>query len=114
MEDCIFCKIIYKEIPASIVYEDEKVIAFKDINPAAPVHVLIVPKLHVANVEALDERSMECVADIHIAAQKVAKLMGIHEKGYRLITNSGAEAGQTVMHLHYHLIGGMTLGAKIY
>lgn len=114
MEDCIFCKIINKEIPSQIVYEDEKVIAFKDISPAAPIHILIVPKVHVTNVEALDEQTVSCVADVHLAAKKVAKLMGINEKGYRLITNSGEEAGQTVMHLHYHLIGGMTLGAKIY
>lgn len=114
MENCIFCKIINKEIPASIVYEDDKVIAFKDISPVAPVHVLIVPKYHVENVEALDESSVEYVAAVHLAAKKVAKLAGINEKGYRLITNSGVEAGQTVMHLHYHLIGGITLGAKIY
>lgn len=114
MEDCIFCKIINKEIPSSIVYEDDKVVAFKDINPAAPVHILIVPKVHVANVEALTPETAGCVADIHLAAKKIAKLMGINEKGYRLITNSGTEAGQTVMHLHYHLIGGITLGAKIY
>jgi len=114
MEDCIFCKIINKEIPSSIVYEDDKVLAFKDISPAAPIHILIVPKVHVANVEALDPQTVGCVADIHMASKKIAKLMGINEKGYRLITNSGTEAGQTVMHLHYHLIGGMTLGAKIY
>jgi histidine triad (HIT) family protein len=114
MYNCIFCKIINREIPSSIVYEDDKVIAFKDIEPAAPVHILIVPKFHVANVEALDEKSMEYVVAVHYAAQKVAKLMGINEKGYRLITNSGEESGQTVMHLHYHLIGGMSLGAKIY
>lgn len=114
MEDCLFCKIINKEIPSTIVYENENVIAFKDISPAAPVHVLIVPKYHVENVEALDEKSLEYVKYIHLAAKEVAKIMGINEKGYRLITNSGADAGQTVMHLHYHLIGGITLGAKIY
>ena len=108
MEDCIFCKIINKEIPSAIIYEDEKVIAFNDINPVAPVHVLIVPKFHVENVEALDGKSIEYVAAVHFAAQKIAKLMGINKKGYRLITNCGAEAGQTVMHLHYHLIGGIT------
>lgn len=113
MENCIFCKIIKKEIPSTIVYEDEKVLAFKDINPVAPVHVLIIPKLHIKNVMELDEQNAKILEDIHLAAKKIASEMGLSEKGFRLITNCGEEAGQTVFHLHYHLIGGKILGPKI-
>lgn len=113
MDNCIFCKIINKEIPSSIVYEDEKVMAFKDINPEAPVHVLIVPKQHIANVNELNEGNASIMADIHLAARKVAEKLGISESGYRLINNCGPDAGQTVYHLHYHIVGGRKLGTKI-
>lgn len=113
MDNCIFCKIIRKEIPSTIVYEDDRVLAFKDINPVAPVHVLIVPKLHMANVKDLDDNNASYLVDIHMAANKVADKLGISEKGFRLITNCGEGAGQTVFHLHYHLIGGGNLGTKI-
>lgn len=113
MEDCIFCKIINREIPATVVYEDDKVFAFNDIKPVAPVHVIIIPKEHIANVNALTEQNAGAVADIHLAAAKIAAKLGIADKGYRLINNCGADAGQTVFHLHYHLIGGVSLGAKI-
>ena len=113
MENCIFCKIIDRQIPSSIVYEDDKVLAFNDINPVAPVHVVIVPKVHIANVNDLTPENAAVVGDIHLAAQKIAAKLGIADKGYRLINNCGADAGQTVFHLHYHLIGGLKLGAKI-
>ena len=113
MENCIFCKIISKQIPSTIVYEDEKVLAFKDINPVAPVHVIIVPKNHIASVNELTAENAAVVGDIHLAAQKIAGELGVADKGYRLINNCGADAGQTVFHLHYHLIGGLKLGAKI-
>ncbi len=113
MENCIFCKIIDRQIPSTIVYEDDKVLAFNDINPAAPVHVVIIPKVHIANVNELTEENAAVLADIHLAAQTIAKKLGIADKGYRLINNCGADAGQTVFHLHYHLIGGIVLGAKI-
>lgn len=113
MENCIFCKIIAREIPSTIVYEDEKVLAFNDINPVAPIHVIIVPKAHIENVNALNEKNASAVADVHLAAKKIAEKLGISDKGYRLINNCGSDAGQTVMHLHYHLIGGKVLGAKI-
>lgn len=113
MEDCIFCKIIDKKIPATIVYEDDKVIAFNDIKPVAPVHVIIIPKAHIASVNALTEENAGAVADVHLAAAKIAAKLGIADKGYRLISNCGSDAGQTVFHLHYHLIGGVVLGAKI-
>jgi len=113
MSDCIFCKIINKEIPSTIVYEDEKVMAFKDINPVAPVHVLIVPKMHISSIKELNEENAGILADIHLAAKKIAQELGIYEKGFRLINNCGEDAGQTVFHLHYHLIGGTCLGPKI-
>ena len=113
MENCIFCKIVGKQIPAAVVYEDEKVLAFKDINPVAPVHIIIVPKEHIDSVNGLSEKNAGVMADMHLAAKKIAGDLGIADRGFRLINNCGADAGQTVFHLHYHLIGGITLGAKI-
>ncbi|MDD4494181.1 MAG: histidine triad nucleotide-binding protein [Eubacteriales bacterium] len=113
MSECLFCKIINGEIPSSKVYEDEKVYAFKDIHPVAPVHVLITPKEHIDSVNELTEDNAAVIADIHLAAKKIAAELGISDKGYRLINNCGENAGQTVMHLHYHLLGGKVLGTKI-
>ncbi len=113
MNDCVFCKIIKREISSTIVYEDEKVLAFRDVNPVAPVHILVIPKKHIANIEALNNENIGIVADIHFAIKKVAEKVGISEKGYRLISNCGKEAGQTVFHLHYHLIGGKELGTGL-
>lgn len=113
MEDCIFCKIIERKIPSTIVYEDDKVLAFNDINPVAPVHVIIIPKTHIANVNELTQDNASVMGDIHLAAKKIAEKLGVADKGYRLINNCGADAGQTVFHLHYHLIAGVKLGAKI-
>lgn len=113
MDNCIFCKIINKEIPSTIVYEDEWTLAFRDIKPVAPVHIIIVPKLHIASVNDLTEENAEAVARVHIAAKKTAEALGVAEKGYRLINNCGADAGQTVFHLHYHLIAGVSLGEKL-
>ncbi len=113
MDGCIFCKIIKGEIGSTKVYENDKVLAFKDINPVAPVHILIVPKEHIANVNELTPENAGVLADIHLAAKEIAQKLGIAEKGYRLINNCGADAGQTVFHLHYHLIGGTPLGAKL-
>src|SRR5690554_162132 len=109
MNDCLFCKIIKREIPSTIVYEDNNVLAFKDINPVAPIHILIIPKTHISSVNDLDENNKNIVGDIHLAAKKIAKQAGVSEKGYRLINNCGEGAGQTVMHLHYHLIGGVEM-----
>ncbi len=113
MGDCVFCRIIRKEIPSNTVYEDEKVYAFKDINPVAPVHILITPKQHIKSVEDLTPENAGVMADIHLAAKKIAGDTGLSESGYRLINNCGENAGQTVPHLHYHLIGGKVLGPKI-
>lgn len=105
--------IIDRKIPSTIVYEDDKVLAFNDINPVAPIHVIIIPKEHIANVNELTEENASVLGDIHLAAKKIAAKLGIADKGYRLINNCGADAGQTVFHLHYHLIGGIKMSAKI-
>ncbi len=113
MNDCIFCKIINKQIPSAAVYEDDSVYAFNDIQPAAPVHVLIVPKEHIANLNEINGENSACLVHIHMAAKKIAEELGISEKGYRLINNCGPDAGQTVFHIHYHLLGGKNLGPKL-
>ncbi len=113
MDDCIFCRIINREIPSTVVYEDDWTLAFKDIKPVAPVHVIIVPKVHIASVNDLTEDNAEAIIHVHLAAKKVAEKLGIAEKGYRLINNCGSDAGQTVFHLHYHLIGGVSLGERL-
>ena len=108
MSDCIFCKIANKEIKGDIVYEDDRVVAFNDINPHAPVHVLVIPKKHIVGVaEALDEDA-ELMGHLQLVAARLAKEKGIAE-GYRIVVNSGPLAGQSVMHLHYHLLGGRRL-----
>ncbi len=107
--DCVFCKIAKKEIPAEIVYEDEDVIAFKDVKPVAPVHVLIIPKTHIPSVNHVAMRDKTLMGELILAAQKIAREQGVDESGYRLVLNIGKDAGQTVDHLHLHLIGGSRL-----
>ena len=113
MNECVFCNIINKEIPSTIVYENDKVLAFKDISPAAEVHVLIVPKQHIINVKEINESNGSILVDIHLAANKIAQELGVSDTGFRLITNCGSGAGQTVFHLHYHLISGREVGTKL-
>lgn len=113
MNDCLFCKIVNREVPSKAVYENDKVYAFYDINPEAPVHVLIVPKQHICCHNELTADNIDIMKDIHLAANEVAKLTGISESGYRLITNCGSDSGQTVFHLHYHIVGGAPMGIKI-
>ena len=110
--DCLFCKIAAGEIPSTKVYEDDKLLAFKDINPQAPVHILIIPKEHFDSVDALDEKSAPIVGDIMLVAKKIAAEQGLKD-GYRIITNIGENGGQTVKHLHFHLIGGKKLDVKM-
>lgn len=105
----IFQKIIDREIPSEIVFENDRFIAIKDIAPVAPVHLLIIPKKHIKNISDAKEVDKELLGEVFFIAQKLASSFGI-EKGYRLITNNGSEAGQTVYHLHFHLIGGRILG----
>ena len=107
--DCLFCKIVAGEIPSQKVYEDEKVLAFKDIDPQAPFHVLIIPKEHIPSAAAIDQNNSDIVAYIFEIAARLAKEHAL-EGAYRLVTNSGADAGQTVGHLHFHMLAGRLLG----
>lgn len=104
--DCIFCKIANKEIPSAIVYEDEDVIAFNDLNPEAPVHILVIPKKHIASLSDASVEDQQLLGKIMLTIAKIAAEQGIAENGYRVVTNCGEQGGQTVMHLHFHLMGG--------
>ena len=108
MNNCIFCKIIRGEIPSSKVYENEKVLGFKDINPAAPTHILIVPKSHIDSIDSIDETNCHVLSEIFLAIKTVAAEQGLTD-GYRVVSNVGAAAGQTVEHLHFHILGGRKL-----
>ena len=110
MEDCLFCKIASGEIPSSKVYEDDAVLAFRDINPLAPKHVLIIPKTHILSVDALNEENIGAAAACLLAVPKVAAQEGLMPGGYRVVSNCGPDAGQTVPHLHFHVLGGRKLG----
>jgi histidine triad (HIT) family protein len=109
MSDCIFCKIANGEIPTNLVYEDELVAAFNDLNPIAPVHILIVPKAHIASALELDSSNSGVVAHIFEVAGKIAREQGFADDGFRLVNNCGRDGGQTVLHLHFHLLAGKTL-----
>ena len=113
MSDCIFCKIINREIPSTIVFEDDKILAFKDINPVAPVHILVIPKKHITSLVELTDEDKELIGEIYLTINKIAQEQGINEKGFRVIVNCGEDGGQEVKHLHFHLIGGKRLGTKI-
>ena len=108
MENCLFCKIIAGEIPSAKVYEDEKCYAFKDINPQAPVHILVVPKAHIASVDEITVENSEYVAKIFEAIPAIAKNAGL-TNGYRIINNCGEDGCQTVKHIHFHILGGKKL-----
>lgn len=111
MKECIFCKISKKEISSQIIYEDDLVVAFPDINPKAPVHILIVPKKHIETVDHLDPRDEKIVGAMVYAAQKIAREKGIAQDGYRLVFNVRSHGGQVVEHIHLHLLGGKQLGS---
>lgn len=113
MDDCIFCKIVKGEIPSTKVYEDENVLAFNDIDPAAPIHVLVIPKKHIENVLQIEDMDKDLLFDIFDSFKKIAKKLGIEESGFRVITNCGRDSGQEVMHLHFHILAGKKLGPKI-
>ena len=113
MEDCVFCKIIKKEIPADIVYEDDEILSFKDINPAAPIHILVIPKKHIKSLAELEKEDEALIGKIYTIINKVADGQGVKEKGYRVIVNCGEDGGQEVGHLHFHLLAGTKLGEKI-
>jgi histidine triad (HIT) family protein len=110
MSDCLFCKIVQKTIPAKIVHEDDRSLAFDDINPQAPVHTLIIPKQHVSAVQDCGDQAPDLLARLLVICTKVAKEKGLSQSGYRIVTNTGRDAGQTVFHLHFHVLGGRHLG----
>ena len=110
MTDCIFCKIVEGKIPSKKVFENEHVLAFHDIQPAAPVHVLIIPKIHIHDHNAWETEHTAVLTELMLAAKEVAKLTGVEQSGYRLLNNCGADAGQVVFHWHLHLMGGEGLG----
>lgn len=113
MEDCIFCKIIKGEIPSNKVYEDDEILAFHDINPAAPIHILVIPKKHISMLTDLKEEDERLIGKIYITINKIAEKEGFKEAGYRVIANCGKDSGQEVMHIHFHILGGKVLGDKI-
>jgi len=110
MEDCIFCKIVKGEIPSQKVYEDEYILGFKDITPQAPVHILLIPKKHIANLLEVSPEDQFILGHLPGVVKKLVQDQGIAENGFRLVTNCGEEAGQTVHHLHFHLLAGRSFG----
>ena len=109
MEDCIFCKIINKQIPSQIIYEDDELIAFKDIEPMAPVHVLVLPKKHIKSAMDLTDEDSILIGKIYSVIKKLAVDLGVSESGFRVVNNCGEDAGQTVKHIHFHVLGGEKL-----
>lgn len=106
---CLFCSILEKKIPATVVYEDAHALAFRDINPQAPTHVLVIPKRHIASIHEMQPGDVETVGQVMLAARKVAEQEGLVEAGFRLVVNDGDAAGQTVHHIHVHVLGGRDL-----
>jgi histidine triad (HIT) family protein len=113
MNDCIFCRIVRGEIPSSKVYEDEKVLAFDDIHPLSPVHVIVIPKEHIPTLMDVTAEKMEYLTAMMTAAQKIAAIKGIDQKGFRVIINCNSEGGQVIFHLHMHVQGGKKFGMKL-
>lgn len=112
MDSCLFCRIVAGEIPSTKVYEDDKILAFRDINPMAPVHILVIPKAHIAGVDELDESSAAVVSHIFAKIAEIAKAEGL-SGGYRVVSNVGEDGGQTVRHLHFHILGGKKLSVEM-
>jgi len=106
MEDCIFCKIINREISASIVFEDERMIAFNDINPQSPIHVLLIPREHFASLKEIPDEKKDILSHLLLKARQIAQEKGIAKKGYRIVLNTERDSGQEVFHIHFHLLGG--------
>ncbi len=106
MSECLFCKIVERTIPAALVYEDDLVVAFDDINPQAPTHTLVIPRKHVVSIAELQELDVGLLGHLMLVGNKIAKLKGIIDSGYRFVVNTGAHGGQSVFHLHFHVLGG--------
>jgi histidine triad (HIT) family protein len=112
-DDCLFCKIADKQIPSNLVYEDEDVFAFQDIAPQAPVHVLVIPRQHIASLDMLSEEHREIMGIVMERSAHIARLLKINEKGYRTIINTNQEGGQVVYHIHVHILGGKAIGPMV-
>jgi histidine triad (HIT) family protein len=112
MENCVFCKIIKGEIPSEKVYEDDEIFAFKDINPVAPIHILVIPKKHIETLLEVTEEDSKLIAKIYMAINKIAKDLGIEKDGFRVVANCGRDSGQEVMHIHFHMLAGKKLEPK--
>ncbi|KLU65992.1 HIT-like protein [Desulfosporosinus acididurans] len=112
-DDCIFCKIAQRKISSDIIYEDDQVVAFKDIQPLAPVHLLVIPKNHLSSVNEVTSEYEGLIGHLFGVIRRLAQEFGVAETGYRVVTNTGADGGQVVGHLHFHLLGGQALEAKI-
>ena len=110
MTDCLFCKFVSGEITPNVVYDDQDVLAFRDLNPQAPTHVLVIPKRHISTLNDLQADDAELIGKLYLAAQKVAEEEGIAVPGYRTLINCNAQAGQSVFHIHLHLLGGRAMG----
>lgn len=110
MSDCLFCKIVARTIPAALVYEDELVVAFDDINPQAPIHSLVIPRKHFTSIAELQDADVMLLGRLLLAANAVAKKKGIADTGYRFVVNTGVDGGQSVFHLHLHVLGGRQMG----
>lgn len=113
MEKCLFCQISEGKIPSEKIYENEYVLAFKDIQPVAPVHVLIIPKFHIADYNDINENNINYILEMQKAVKQVALLCGIHDLGYRVISNTGEDGGQTIHHIHFHVLGGKKLNVDL-
>lgn len=113
MDNCIFCKIINGEIPSKKVYEDDEILAFNDINPAAPIHILVIPKKHITSLATMEKEDEKIIGKIYSVINKIAEEQNFKDEGYRVIVNCGKNGGQEVMHLHFHILGGKQLGEKI-
>ncbi|MDZ4857154.1 MAG: histidine triad nucleotide-binding protein [Nitrospirota bacterium] len=109
MSECIFCKIVAKTIPAALVYEDDLVVAFDDVNPQAPTHTLVIPRRHVVSIAELQDSDVELLGRLMLAGNTIARQKGIADAGYRVVVNTGAHGGQSVFHLHLHILGGRHL-----
>jgi histidine triad (HIT) family protein len=109
VENCIFCRIVEKQIPSKIVYEDENVLAFHDIDSKAPVHILIIPKEHIPSLNDVNQQNSQVIAHIFSVIVQIAENLGVKDSGYRVVTNCGSDAGQSVNHLHFHVLGGRSL-----
>lgn len=108
--DCLFCKIAGGDIPATLIHQDDRIVAFRDINPQAPTHILLIPREHIASLDAVDDDHAHLLGDLLLVARDLARAEGMAEDGYRTVVNVGADGGQTVHHLHVHLLGGRSLG----